>query len=132
MKHPGGRPTKYTPDLIPLINEYIGEAIPQNMRIPTVEGLSLKLGINRATLYDWDKEYSEFHDTLELIKVKQKEYLTEIGIFGGKEINANIVALFLKANHGVIETVRQEISGDPLIVITNDGNKVIGLADNSH
>ena len=111
------------------IDEYLNEAIPQNMKIPTVEGIALKLGISKETMYQWAKEYKEFSDALELVKVKQKEYLTEIGIFGGKEINSNIVALFLKANHGMIETERKQLVGDdngPLEVriIEDDGNRV--------
>jgi hypothetical protein len=94
----GGRPTKYTKELVSAIDEFFNEAVPTNMRIPTVEGLCLKIGISRNTAYRWAKENEEFSDTLELIKVKQKEYLTEIGIFGGKEINATIVSLLLKVN----------------------------------
>ena len=85
------------------------------------------------TAYAWEKEYPEFSDTLELIKTKQKEFLTEIGIFGGKKINANIVALFLKANHGMIEVTRQELTGkegESLVIVTN-GSTPKQLADNS-
>jgi len=103
MTHPGGRPTLYTPEVITQINEYMAEAVPQNMKIPTVEGIALKLGINRDTLYQWAKDHKEFSDTLDELKLKQKEYLTEIGIFGGKEINATIVMLLLKVNHDMIE-----------------------------
>lgn len=99
MKNKGGRPTKYVPGLINKIDEYLSEAVPENMKIPTVEGLCLKLGISRETFYAWGKKYPEFSDTIKLIKLKQKEHLTEIGIFGGKEINASIVALLLKVNH---------------------------------
>ena len=106
-----GRPVEYTPEMLDKVEEYIQEAIPQNMKIPTIEGISLKLGISRETVYDWARKYPAFSDTLERIKVLQKEHLTEIGIFGGKEINANIVALFLKANHGMVETVRNELTG---------------------
>jgi hypothetical protein len=119
-----GRPTKYTPELVEKINEFFSEAVPTNMRIPTVEGLCIKLNITRETAYAWAKENPDFSDTLEQIKVKQKEYLTEVGIFGGKEINANIVALFLKANHGMIETNRTELTGEPLIIIKNDNKPV--------
>lgn len=122
MAHPGGRPTKYTPELQPLIEEYLSMCTAENMKLPTVEGLCLKLDITRETAYQWGREYPEFSDTLELIKVKQKEMLTEIGIFGGKEINANIVALFLKANHGMIETTRTEVTGkegENLVIVTN-------------
>jgi O-glycosyl hydrolase len=111
MKHAGGRPTKYNPSMSGKISEYFREAIPQNMKIPTVEGLCLKLGISKDTIYRWAKESKEFSDALEQVLVLQKEYLTEIGIFGGKEINSNIVMLFLKANHGMVETTRQELTG---------------------
>lgn len=127
-----GRPTKYTTEIYKLIDEYFTEAIPQNMKIPTVEGICLKIGINKDTAYEWAKKYPEFSDTLDLCKTKQKEYLTEIGIFGGKEINASIVQLFLKANHGMIETVRNEISGDPLVIIKSDGNTSVPVANNSN
>lgn len=98
-----GQPTKRTPELYKKIQEYIEEAVPENTKIPTVEGLCLKLGIHRDTLYQWAKEYPEYSDTIRLIKLKQKEHLVEIGIFGGKEINASIVALLLKVNHGMVE-----------------------------
>ena len=123
MTHPGGRPTIYTPEIINEINAYLEEAIPQNMKIPTVEGIALKLGINKDTLYDWAKKYPEFSDTLKELKMKQKEYLTEIGIFGGKEINATIVALLLKVNHNMIETTNTDITsgGKPLTSILGNG-----------
>ena len=72
-KHAGGRPSEYTPEVIEQINEYMEEAIPQNMKIPTVEGIALKLGINRDTLYEWAKVHPEFSDTLARMKMKQKE-----------------------------------------------------------
>src|SRR3990167_1059929 len=119
MTHAGGRPTKYTPDLINLVDEYLTEAIPQNMKIPTVEGLCLKLGIFKDTVYRWAKKYPEFSDALRLIKIKQKEILTEIGVFGGKEINSNIVMLLLKVNHKMIESTHTDITsgGKPLPIL---------------
>ena len=127
-----GRPTKYTPEMMALINEYIAEAVPQNMKIPTVEGLCLKIGIFKDTIYKWRKRYPEIADALRQIKHLQKEHLTEIGIFGGKEINASIVSLFLKANHGMIETSRTDLTsgGKPMPILggisdvpKNDSNK---------
>ena len=110
-KHPGGRPTIYKPEIINELNKYLAEAIPQNMKIPTVEGIALRLGINKDTLYAWAKKHKEFSVALEQLKMKQKEALTEIGIFGGKEINATIVALLLKVNHDMIEVNRTELTG---------------------
>ena len=106
-----GRPTDYKPGVIDQINEYLLGAVPENQKIPTIEGIALKLGVSRNTLYEWAKIHPEFQDTLEEMRVRQKEALIEIGIFGGKEINATIVALLLKVNHDMIETERKQIVG---------------------
>lgn len=111
MPNPVGRPSKYAPDAIEKINKYLEEAIPENMEIPTVEGIALKLGINRDTLYEWAKVHPDFSDTLDKLKMLQKKYLINTGIFGGKEINSTIIALLLKVNHDMIETTRQELTG---------------------
>jgi transposase-like protein len=124
IKHAGGRPTDYTPQIIEELNQYLQEAVPENMKIPTVEGIALRIGINKATLYDWAKIHPEFNDALEELKMKQKECLQEIGIFGGKEINATIVALLLKVNHDMIETTRTElggINGQPITITASRG-----------
>jgi len=123
-KHPGGRPTKYTPEVIERLNEYLEFAIPENQEIPTVEGIALKLGVNKTTLYEWAKTHEEFSNALEELKMKQKESLTKIGIFGGKEINATIVQLLLKVNHDMIETNRTELTGKDgeSLVIIKDGD----------
>ena len=105
-----GRPTKYTPQVIEEINKYLEEAIPQNMKIPTIEGIALRLGITRDTLYEWAKVHKEFSDTLEIMRQKQKEALIETGIFGGKEINATIIALLLKVNHDMIEKTAVDVT----------------------
>lgn len=111
MKHAGGRPTLYTPEVIKQINEYLKTAVPENMQIPTVEGIAIRLGISRDTLYEWAKVHKEFSDTIDLLKMKQKEALVQTGIFGGKEVNATIIALLLKVNHDMIETERKQLVG---------------------
>lgn len=124
-----GRPTKYAPTVIKELNQYLKEAIPQNMKIPTVEGIALKLGVSKNTLYEWAKKNPKFQDALEELKMKQKEALTEIGIFGGKEINATIVALLLKVNHDMIETDRHIIDGEDFTIninTKNENNKLRG------
>jgi hypothetical protein len=130
-----GRPTKYIPSLVKKIDEYITEAVPENMKIPTIEGLALKLGVNRDTLYDWAKKYPDFSDTIKALKLKQKEHLTEIGIFGGKEINASIVSLLLKVNHDMKEKdININVKVLPILggksnVSINDGNQKIVEAE---
>lgn len=119
MANPVGRPTLYTPEIIEQINEYLRTAIPENMQIPTVEGIALKLGISRDTLYEWAKVHPEFSDTIETLKMKQKEALIQTGIFGGKEVNATIIALLLKVNHDMVEKSAVDVTsgGEPLVIV---------------
>ena len=102
-----GRPTKYTPGVIRETKLYLEKAVPENMAIPTVEGLALRLKVSKDSLYQWAKIYPEFSYALGELKMKQKEALVQTGIFGGKEINSTIVALLLKVNHQMID--KQEI-----------------------
>lgn len=99
-----GRPTKYDPlAIFPKIEEYIKMCGTQNQRLPTIEGLALALGVNRDTLYQWDKDYPEFSDTLKRILDLQKVQLMDDGMYGGKEVNAGMAIFLLKANHGMKE-----------------------------
>lgn len=133
-KHPGGRPTKYGPHILVQTENYLKNAIPQNMTIPTMEGLALHLDLDDDTLFEWQKIYPEFSETLVRLKRLQKQYLTEIGLFGGKEVNPSIVTLLLKVNHNMVETNHTDITtgGIPLIVLRSNDNKSLPLADESN
>ena len=126
MTH-AGQPTKYTPEVIEEINQYLKDAVPENMSIPTVEGIALKLGISRDTLYEWAKVHPEFSDTISRMKMLQKEALIKTGIFGGKEINATIIALLLKVNHDMVEKTAVDVtSGGKPIPIMGGSSHVSG------
>lgn len=108
-KHPGGRPTKYIPETIyPLIEEYLAGCSKEQTELPTVEGLALKLGVNRDTIFEWDKKYPEFSDYLKKLADKQKNQLINDGMYGGKEVNASMAIFLLKAIHGLREEVQQQ------------------------
>ena len=119
MAQAGGRPTKYTPEIIGKINEYLESAVPENMQIPTVEGVALKLGISRDTLYEWAKVHPGFSDTIRKLKMLQKEALVMTGIFGGKEVNQAIIGLLLKVNHDMVETTKSDITSGGEKIETN-------------
>lgn len=111
MAHPGGRPTKYSPKVLTELDKYLHETVPENMDIPSVEGFAIRLGVNKTTLYEWGKKHTEFSNALDKIALHQKAHLMRIGIFGGKEVNASIVSLMLKANHDMVETERKQLVG---------------------
>ena len=111
QKHPGGRPTKYKPEIIyPKIEEYISQCGREQTTLPTIEGLALYLGVNPDTLFEWDKRYPEFSETLKRILALQKKQLIDDGLYGGKEVNATMAIFLLKVNHGMREEPQFQIN----------------------
>lgn len=103
-KHAGGRPTKYIPETIfPLIEEYISSCSKEQMELPTIEGLALKIGVIPETILEWGKKYPEFSDAIKKILAQQKLQLMNDGMYGGKEINPAMAIFLLKVNHGMRE-----------------------------
>lgn len=102
-----GRPTKFTPELIERAREYLNT---YETLIPTMEGLSLYLGVNRDTLYDWDNKKLDdgFSDILSRLKAEQGSKLID-GALGGK-YNATIAKLILSGRHNYIEKREQDIT----------------------
>lgn len=76
------------------------------VKIPTVEGLALFLGITRETLYNWEKLYPEFFSIMERLRQKQADALISNGLSG--DYNPTIAKVLL-TKHGYREG--QEISG---------------------
>lgn len=100
-KHPGGRPTKYSPAVFGQIEEYLQSCGREQTSLPTIEGLALHMGVNTDTINEWSKQYPEFSATLKKLVNKQKQQLIDDGMYGGKEVNAAMAIFLLKANHGL-------------------------------
>lgn len=74
------------------------------VKLPTIEGLALYLGINRDTLYDWETKDSEFSDILNTLRAKQADMLINNGLSG----NYNpTIAKVLLTKHGYREGIEQ-------------------------
>jgi hypothetical protein len=117
-KHAGGRPTKYIPEIIyPKIEEYLEQCGKEQTELPTVEGLSLYLDVNKTTIFEWDKKYPEFSNYLKKIAAKQKSQLINDGMYGGKEVNASMAIFLLKAIHGLNEgpNVAVQVNVTPIV-----------------
>jgi len=103
VKRDRGRPTKYSPEVFPKIEEYISSCGREQTSLPTIEGLALYLGITKETVYQWDKEYPDFSDAVKKILMIQKKQLIDDGMYGGKEVNATMAIFLLKVNHNMRE-----------------------------
>jgi hypothetical protein len=156
MAHPGGRPTKYTPEVIQKIDEYLETVGKGQMKLPTRFGFAEYIGVNEDTLVEWEHavippteeqmrdskfdirehyrthlKYPEYSAAIKRIDSFQKEQLMDDGLYGGKEVNASMAIFLLKANHGLVETEKRIIAGDkeePLIIV-QDANTSITVAD---
>lgn len=132
QKHPGGRPTKYNPDVFRKIKEYLSMCGREQTGLPSLEGLALHLDVRRETIWEWSKRYPEFSNSLKKIAEKQKQQLMEDGMYGGKEVNAAMAIFLLKAVHrmkdgssvAVQVNVKPILGGDTLVdVQTDDSNQ---------
>lgn len=138
MAHAGGRPTKYTSDILLQVGEYLATCGRENTELPTIEGLCIFLDIDDDTCVEWSKKYKEFSASVKDIMRRQKNQLINDGMYGGKEINSGMAIFLLKANHGMIETEKKILSGDsnsPLTVKVLDygsNNNIAAKAEGSN
>ena len=122
-KNKGGRPTRYTPELIEATHKYIatdwqaaGDAI------PSVAGLSLAVGVPQSTLYDLMHRYSEYRALIDQLLAVQQQRLLTNGLNG--TFNPTIAKLIL-GRHGYSDKVdvQQDITsgGESLAPATFKG-----------
>lgn len=111
-----GRPTTYSEEMLDKANEYLlscedteierenGQRTEYrlNVKLPTVEGMAVYLGVSRDTLYEWASKHKEFSDTLDALKSEQADKLINQGLAGN--YNSTIAKLMLSSNHGMRES----------------------------
>ena len=107
-KHAGGRPTKYTEEIIEKAKAYITGYETHSDVIPSIAGLASVLDVHRSLLYVWEKEYPEFLDILEAIKREQQKVLLNKGLSG--DFNSQITKLVL-GKHGYHDKQDVGVSG---------------------
>lgn len=107
----GGRPTKYTPELIERAKEYangqyeiIGDVI------PSIAGLASYLDITRETIHTWvnEEEKAEFSDIIRKMMQTQESVLMAKGLDG--KFNSTITKLIL-TKHGYSDKIDQTHAG---------------------
>lgn len=125
-----GRPTTYEPlSVIAGVTSYIQEC-KDALLLPSVEGLAVKLGAARSTLYKWADEHSEFSDILELLLSQQAAQLIQNGLVGN--YNATITKLML-TKHGYKDRSDLTTNDVPIVagfnLLTHEGNNANDQAD---
>ena len=116
----GGRPTKYTPELLIKAHEYVdGAWQDEGDAVPMIVGLALYCEISKDTVYEWMKhdDKAEFSDIAKRVEQMQEKNLARGGL--SNEFNASITKLLL-SKHGYSD--KQEIDH------TTKGEAVSGLA----
>ena len=103
----GGRPTKYSQDMLDKAVEYLTDYGHDGDVIPTVAGLACYLGVTKPALHDWAKEYPEFSSALSNIHQLQEKLTVNRALLS--EFNPAISKLILH-NHGYSD--KQEITGN--------------------
>ena len=105
----GGRPTKLTDEMIQDGWDYLNDLdVSIATLLPTIEGLAIKLGISRETVYQWEKENDEFSDIVKKLKVDQGQKLIQNALAG--RYNASIAKLILSGKHGYVEQTATDIT----------------------
>mgnify|MGYP001591911622 CR=1 FL=1 len=107
-----GRPTKYGPEVLEKIKDYLKNHKKYGDPVPTHSGLADELDISTVTLYEWakDPKKAEFSNMLGRIKTRQERGLLAGGLEG--DLNANITKLML-AKHGYHDKAEIENTGKP-------------------
>lgn len=106
MSHPGGRPTKLTPEIRKQTIEYLQYCIDNN-KFPSIARLAYNLNVGRKTLYNWGESDPEFLHTIESLGALQEATLLEGSL--ENKLNATIAKLIL-SNHGYREKSEQDIT----------------------
>jgi hypothetical protein len=114
------RPSEYKKEYIKKVDEYLEihqdeevQVVKQSSEkyemfdnklkvdLPTIEGFALFLGVNKTSLYEWEKKDDEFSNALDKIRTEQHNRLINNGLSG--DYNSTIAKLVLSSNHGYKE-----------------------------
>lgn len=116
-----GQPTKYDRKYNDYVDEYLELNVDEvetnrwnlsgqhiKVRLPTIDGFALYIGVPRGTVYEWKDAHKEFSNSLARIVAEQKKRLLNMGLSG--HYNPTIAKLILSSDHGMRE--KSDITSD--------------------
>lgn len=100
----GGRPTKYDPKYCDMLIDHMNSGL-------SYESFAGQLGVNRSTLYQWEKDYPEFSDSKSIGKEKLLLFFEKMGLMAmtGKIKNFNASTYIFSAKNKIGWTDKQEV-----------------------
>lgn len=123
---PAGRPTSYDETIVSKATEYLNgcedteEQVVSGqsdkftayttkvtVRIPTIEGLALCLGIHKDTVYEWEKIHEAFSDVTTRLRNMQADRLINNGLSG--KYNP-VISKVLLSKHGYTEKIDSDLT----------------------
>ena len=121
-KHAGGRPSKYTPELLRKAGKYLRTLERRDELLPTIEGLSVYLDISRERIYQWiaHDDKKQFRDIYRRIMAAQGLSLVQNGLNGS--YNSPIAKLIL-SKHGYVDN--QGVAGTQVSVTINRDSVIV-------
>lgn len=127
MAHAGGRPSLFREDMTETVLAYFATCKAKNV-MPYLEDVAMELGIDIDTLETWEKQEvadipDEFVGAIKKVRLLQRKNLMVGGL--SETFNTGMSIFLLKANHGLIETSRQELTGKNGQPLLNDGGMII-------
>lgn len=128
-----GAPTKYRPEFVQAVEDYLKEATTTNKRLIGVEDFAAWLKVDDTTILNWANKTEKYFDekkkreriryarpeffaAIKRLKHYQKAQLLTDGFYGGRDVNATMAIFLLKVNHGMkeIDHVDHTTDGKPL------------------
>ena len=121
----------YKEDVHPsMVDEYLAECIDKvdykpfgnkvivdrDVKIPTLSGLSIYIGIPLSVLHKWREEYKSFGEKVEMLCSIKEDRLINGSL--SKKYSESISKLILSSDHGYKEKTETEVSGDVANAIT--------------
>jgi len=111
--------SKYSTLMLKKAEEYYKECVSDQKKMPYMEELGLKLGVDTDTINNWgnDERIEKFGTIKRNIKELQRLRLMQRGL----ESNKPVMSIFLlKANHGFVETNKQINESDHIQIVVSD------------